>query len=199
MRILIGAALLVVASTAAAQMYRWTDHTGKTHFTDTPPPASARNVQRRSGGGGAAEDSDNQAEPYSLQMARKKHPVKLYSAPGCGAACDEARKLLNSRGVPFAEVSVASESGIAELKNVVGSASVPALVVGGRVQKGFEEGAYHSALDSAGYPKAGILPPRRQAEPQPPEGQPEPADKEADNQGEETSGVRGPYAPDPAR
>jgi glutaredoxin len=189
MRILIGAALLVAASSAAAQMYRWTDQTGKTHFTDTPPPASARNVQRRSGGA-AAEDSDNQAEPYSLQMARKKHPVKLYSTPGCGAACDEARKLLNSRGVPFAEVSVASESAIAELKNVVGSASVPALVVGGRVQKGFEEGAYHSALDSAGYPKAGILPPRRQAEPQPPEGQAEP---QADNPPEETPVIRGPY------
>ncbi len=35
------------------------------------------------------------------------------------------------------------------------------------MQKGFEEGAYDSLLDIAGYPKAGTVPARTQAAPQP--------------------------------
>jgi glutaredoxin len=192
MRFLIAAALLSAVSSAAAQVYRWTDPSGKTHFTDSLPPASARDVHKRGPGPAEAGEAGNPLEPYALQVARKNYPVKLYTAVGCGAACDEARKLLNSRGVPFAEVSVSDESDIAELKSVVGSASVPALMVGSAVQKGFEQGAYHAALDSAGYPKTGILPPRRQAQPKPPE-----VDQAAEGQSQEAPAVRGPYAPIP--
>ena len=195
MRTVMAAVLMVAATSAAAQMYRWTDQSGRVHFTDTPPPGSARNVQKRAAGAGGADPSAGSNEPYALQMARKNNPVKLYSAPGCGAACDEARKLLNARGVPFAEVSVASEARINELKELVGSPSVPALVVGGNVRKGFEEGAYHAALDAGGYPKTGILRPRNQAEPQ----QQQPAEGDAQAQGdepaEETPVRRGPYSP----
>jgi glutaredoxin len=179
-------------------MYRWTDQSGRTHFTDTPPPASARSVQKRRGNAAAQDDEGNRAEPYALQMARKNSPVKLYSAPGCGAACDEARNLLNSRGVPFTEVSVANQTHIQELKQLIGSAAVPALVVGSNIQRGFEPGAYHGALDSAGYPRAGILPPRQQAAPQQPPPEAE-AQGEASNAEPPPEVVRGPYAPKPAR
>jgi glutaredoxin len=189
MRLWIAAALLAAMSSAAAQVYRWTDSTGKTHFTDTPPPSSAIGIQRRRGGGPAdSDDSGNAPEPYALQLARKNYPVKLYSAPGCGVACDEARALLNARGVPFSEVSVSSESAIAELKELSGSASVPLLVVGSSVQKGFEQGAFHRSLDAAGYPKAGVLPRRNQAEPK----LLEPSDREP---AAEAASARGPYAP----
>lgn len=195
MRIVMAAALMIAATSAAAQMYRWTDPSGRVHFTDTPPPGAARNVQKRPAAAGGSDPSAGSNEPYALQMARKNSPVKLYSAPGCGAACDEARKLLNTRGVPFAEVSVASEAQIKELKELVGSPSVPALVVGDNVRKGFEEGAYHAALDAGGYPRTGILRPRNQGEPQ----QPPPAEGNAQAQGEEpaeeTPARRGPYSP----
>ena len=186
MRNLIAAILAVAAFPALGQMYRWTDDSGKTHFTDTPPPASAKSVERRRGAPAAA-DTGNPGEPYAVQVARKNSPVKLYSTPGC-EACDEARKLLNARGVPFTEVSVASESAIADLKNAAGSASVPALIVGSTVQKGFEEGAYHASLDAAGYPKTGILPPRKQTEPKPTE-------PKAETQPAAEPAPRGPYAP----
>lgn len=180
MRFLIGAILSVAAFSAAAQLYRWTDESGKVHFTDTPPPPSARNVQKRSapaaGGDAAKAGAGAPAEPFALQEARKKFPVTLYSTPGC-EACDEARKLLNARGVPFKEVSITEESQMAELKSAVGSNSVPAMIVGSSVQKGFEDGVYHRILDAAGYPKSGILPPRAQTEPKPaePKGEVKPA------------------------
>jgi glutaredoxin len=164
MRALLALILLAAALPATAQFYRWTDESGKVHFSDTPPPPSARNVQRKSGGTSSGGESTEAAQPYAVQQAMRDYPVTLYTGENC-EGCGEARKLLNARGVPFREVMVASEAQLTELKNAVGSNSVPAMLVGPSVLKGFEAGQYNGALDAAGYPKAGILPPRNQAEP----------------------------------
>jgi glutaredoxin len=117
----------------------------------------------------------------------KTNPVTLYSTPEC-EACGEARKLLNARGIPFKEVSVVEDAQIEQLKKTIGSASVPSMTVGKNVQKGFEEGTYHRALDAAGYPRQGVLPPRSQAAPGPnTPAQAEPAAEPA---------AAGPYSPD---
>jgi glutaredoxin len=189
MRILIATLLAAAALPAGAQLYRWTDQSGKTHFTDTPPPRSAKNVQKKQPGSGGAV-ADTAGLPFALQQAMKDSPVTLYTTTGC-EACGEARGLLNRRGIPFREVSVASEAQLAELKKAVGSNSVPAMLVGASVLKGFEEGQYNAALDSAGYPRAGILRPRSQTEPASAEAPPAAAAApEA-----EPARPRGPYAP----
>jgi glutaredoxin len=162
MRSLIGAILCFAAFSASAQLYRWTDPSGKVHFSDTPPPADARNVQKKAAA--VPGNAGTPVEPFALRQARENFPVTLYSTPGC-EPCDEARKLLDSRGVPFEEVIVTESANLAELKKAVGSNSVPALMVGSSAQNGFEAGAYHQALDAAGYPKTGVLPARKQAEP----------------------------------
>jgi len=132
-------------------------------------------------------------EPYSLTLLRKSFPVTLYSTPGCDS-CDEARKLLNARGIPFNEISVTTDQQIAELKQKAETNSVPVMIVGSTVQRGYEEGAYNKLLDAAGYPKAGVLPPRNQAEPGP-TGEPKVAVKPA---GAGQDEPRGPYAGKPA-
>jgi hypothetical protein len=72
------------------------------------------------------------------------------------------------------------------LKGVVGSATVPALLVGNQVHKGFDEPSYQLALDTAGYPKKGVLPPRKSSAPAAKaQGAPAPAEPQP----------RGPYAP----
>jgi glutaredoxin len=168
-RIAVAVALAISASTALAQLYRWTDQQGRVHITDTPPPPSAKDVKKGPGGSAPAPAGKGEPaagnEPFALQLARKNNPVTLYTTPGCDA-CGEARKLLNTRGIPFKEISVNDEKQLEELKRVVGSNSVPSMIVGSAVQKGFEEGNYNRALDAAGYPKAGTLAPRNQAEPQ---------------------------------
>ena len=165
MRLAIAILIMTAAASAGAQMYRWTDKDGKVHFGDSPPPPGARNVTKK---GAPVQSSAAPAAnvPFATQQAMKDSPVTLYSTPGC-EACNEARKLLNARGVPFKEVSVNSEKELAQLQGAVGSNSVPSMIVGPSVVKGFEEGAYNRALDSAGYPRAGIVPPRAQAEPKP--------------------------------
>jgi glutaredoxin len=190
-RILLALALAALSTLALAQqLYRWTDKNGRVHVTDTPPPPGAKDVRTSSGGSGAGGGAISGTEPYALQMARKSAPVTFYSTRGC-EACDEGRKLLNERGVPFREISVNDEKELEELKKAVGSNSVPALIVGSFVQKGFEPGAYHRALDAAGYPKTGMLQPRSQSEPAPsaPQGEAPAAS------GDEATTPAGPYAP----
>jgi glutaredoxin len=195
-RILLAAALLALAGAVHAQLYRWVDDKGKVHFGDTPPSA-AKGVQK----GGEARPAAKSAagapavapnEPFELQLARKNHPVTLYSMPDCGAGCDEARSHLNRRGVPFAEISITDNDKFEEFKKTTGATGVPVMLVGSSIYKGFEALAYSSALDAAGYPKTGVLPPRKQAAP----AAPAPTDKLADApKPEEEQKPRGPYAP----
>lgn len=165
MRPLIAVLLCAAAFAASAQMYRWTDDKGRVHFSSTPPPAGAKNVQKKDSGGAAAESSAPTL-PFSVQQAQKDFPITLYTTPGC-EGCDAARKLLNGRGLPFKEVSVTEDAQIEELKAAAGANSVPTMIVGRSVQKGFEEGVYNRTLDAAGYPRAGVLPPRSQSAPSP--------------------------------
>lgn len=152
-----------IASVASAQIYRWTDEKGRVHIGDTPPPG-ARNVEKRASAGAASLPSGATYEPYALQLARKNAPVTLYSTPNC-ELCNEARALLNGRGVPFKEISVVGDKQVEELKEAVGANAVPSLIVGRSVQQGFEAGTYHRILDAAGYPETGVAPPRHQQEP----------------------------------
>ncbi len=162
-RLLTALLLCAAAFAASAQMYRWTDDKGRVHFSSTPPPAGAKGVQKK-GAEPAAGAGSSAALPFSVQQAQKNFPVTLYTTPGC-EGCDAARKLLNGRGLPFKEVSVTEDAQIEELKAAAGANSVPTMIVGRTVQKGFEEGVYNRTLDAAGYPRAGILPPGSQAAP----------------------------------
>jgi glutaredoxin len=161
-RLALAAALLASATSAMAQLYRWTDDKGKVHYSDTPAPPGARDVQKKDVAAASASGGENL--PFALRQPMKEFPVTLYSAPNC-ESCGPARALLNARGVPFKEASVRTDEQIAELNRAVGGNVVPALLVGGSVIKGFEESAYQRALDVAGYPKPGEVPARHQAEP----------------------------------
>ena len=184
-------ATLAASAPARAELYRWTDAAGRTHVTDTPPPANAKNVKKEAA---AAASSGTPSEPFALQQARKDFPVKLYSTPSC-EACNRARSLLNTRGIPFAEKSVIDLETIDELKKAADTDRVPALLVGSDVIKGYDEGSYNIALDAAGYPKAGVLPPGKQAAPAA-AGAKKPADAP---QAEAEPEKLGPYAPKPPR
>jgi glutaredoxin len=80
-------------------------------------------------------------------------PVKLYTNSECKALCAAARSLLAGRKVRFQEVAVETEDTFDELQKVSGSMSVPVLMIGKVVQKGYEPATYQRLLDEAGFPK----------------------------------------------
>jgi glutaredoxin len=188
------------ASVLAQQLYRWTDEKGRVHVTDTPPPPSAKGVQKQKPAVSNTEPAAAPQQPYELAQAMKDFPVTLYTSPICKEPCAQARDALNKRGVPFKEVQVWEEDTNAELKRVTGSTEVPALVVGRSVHKGFLQSAFDALLDSARYPRAGMLPARNQAAPKTPEeyvppGQRPTAEPVKPEPPAEEARPSGPYAP----
>ena len=95
--------------------------------------------------------------PYELAEAVKNSPVKLYTTASC-APCDNGRKLLNARGIPFTEKVVSTKQDIEVISQITGDAQLPILTVGRNKQKGFEAGAWNAALTYAGYPASNQLP-----------------------------------------
>lgn len=195
------AAVLVLACVAAQaqQLYRWTDEKGRVHITDTPPPASAKSVRTQKPAPGPA---DGGPVPFELTVAMRDFPVSLYTSPNCKEPCAAARTVLNQRAVPFTEIQVWNEETNEQLKKVSGGNDVPTLVVGRSVHRGFEQEAYDMLLDSARYPRAGLLPPRAQAAPVPPEGYVPPSERGEPLKAEpvkpaavEEEAPKGPYAP----
>ena len=152
---------LAAASTslAAAQLYQWKDPQGRTVYSDQPPPSGIGNAQHKAFKGNVIEGG----ESYAARTAREKYPITLY-ANACGAPCDQARQLLNDRGVPFSNKDPqASPEAQAELQKLTGRSSVPVLVIGSDKIDGFESGQWQAALDRAGYPKS--APPGRKPAP----------------------------------
>jgi glutaredoxin len=190
--------LAAVAFTASAQLYRWTDDKGRVHITDTPPPPSAKSLDKKKPGTISAIESQ---QPFELVQAMKDFPVTLYTSPNCKEGCEAARALLNRRAVPFKEVQVWEEKSNEELRRISGGSDVPTLVVGRSVHRGFEPSGYEALLDSARYPRAGLLPPRTQAVPQQPEGyegERPPPPRVAEPVKPEPAPT-GPYAPKPPK
>jgi glutaredoxin len=144
--------ILAFGAQAQSNVYRWVDKNGKVHFSDQPPAEDAKSVSQKRFGGGYVQES---SLPYATQVAAKRNPVVLYSGPKCGALCDSARELLAARGVPFRDRDVEATKEAADaVHKMIGSYSVPVLVVGDRHLKGYDADTWQAALDGAGYPRA---------------------------------------------
>ena len=151
--ILMLVAALAVAP-AVADLYKWTDADGNVHYSDQPPPGNAKKTERKK----LTDKPSAPTLPYSLQQAMKNFPVTLFSYD-CGDGCTRAAALLAKRGIPHAAKDPLEAAMREELKKATGGdEAAPVLVVGKKVLKGFEEGAWNGALDAAGYPTTPIAP-----------------------------------------
>ena len=151
-------ALLLIAllccGTAGAQVYKWKDGKGVTHYSDQPPPPTAKarvEVKSFGGGGGAVE------LPPELAGAARDRPVTLYTTGQCDG-CVNARAMLMARGIPFREKTVNTADDQADLKQAGGNNQLPFLLVGRTKLAGYEQSAWDALLTEAGYPTEKILP-----------------------------------------
>jgi glutaredoxin len=138
----IAATLLAVVSAQATQLYRWVDEDGNITYQDRPPPDSASSVDKR--------EFDAHA-PIGGEPGRSKSGVTLYVVPEC-VSCDYVRGLLEKREVPFKEVNVGTDVAAQDaLKKRAGDLSVPTVVIGSRIVKGYVEPILKAELDQAGF------------------------------------------------
>lgn len=144
------AGMLLALGSAQADTFRWVDKSGKVQYGDVPAEEAAQVEQKKFGVAPEAEDADL---PYATRIARQNFPVTFYYAKNCGDPCQQARDLLNKRGIPFTGKNLVTKVDIDAFKLKSGGDTVPALSVGNTWLKGYEPGQWNSELDTAGYPR----------------------------------------------
>jgi glutaredoxin len=148
-------ALLLCSGMASAQVYKWVDGKGVTHYSDQPPPPTApvkSKVEVKSFSTGGSVDL-----PLELAEAVRSRPVTLYTTTQC-EGCTAARAMLMARGIPFREKTVNTAADQAALKQAGGNNQLPFLLVGRGKLAGFEQGSWDTLLTEAGYPTEKRLP-----------------------------------------
>ncbi len=155
MRRALAVILLMCAGAASAQMYKWKDANGVTHYTDTPPPAAAASKQVDIKSFAAAPGAAGL--PAELAEVARRHPVTLYTTGQCDA-CNQARTMLQARGIPYNEKTVNSNEDQLALKRAGSPGQLPLLLVGRTKQIGFDQVTWDGLMTDAGYPLQRILP-----------------------------------------
>ena len=145
----------LLALNASAQLYKSVGPDGKVTYSDVPPPPSAKKLEMKSIAAGGEINTNN--FPADLAGPASKSPVSIYTAPSCGA-CNDAKNMLKSNGVPFLEKTVKTNEDIAKLKQVSGGALLPFMTIGSKKVSGYESTEWRTALTDAGYPATNRLP-----------------------------------------
>lgn len=146
---------LLCQATASAQVYKWKDEKGVTHFSDTPP-AGAKPTQ-------PVEVKTYQTAtaapvlPAELQAVVRTNPVTLYSTSQCDA-CNQGRAQLLRRGIPYNEKTVVTAADMEVLARAGSVGRLPLLVIGSNRQIGYDQVTWDEALTAAGYPEQSRLP-----------------------------------------
>ncbi len=119
---------LLVAGPAFAGVYKWTDAQGKTHYSDTPPPA-AKTTQLK---------LQTYAGPARVgKVAGADSGVTIYTTEWCGM-CKRAKSFMQQNGVPFREWDVEkTEYGETKFRQL-GGTGVPLITLGTDKMMGFD-------------------------------------------------------------
>lgn len=152
------------AGSAVADLYKWVDEDGVTHFSDTPP-STEREV----------ETLDTPEKPISPPEAPSGNPDVSPAPPGPATAprkarnpqlrpkavprsvdiyvtdwcpyCRKAIAFLRSNGVAFRAYDIEKDARAhRRMRALGGTGGVPFAVINGRKIQGYSEGAYRKAL-----------------------------------------------------
>jgi glutaredoxin len=139
---LAAALLLACAGTpaAAAEVYRWKDANGVTHYSDSRPAATTAEqvVVRDSAGldgGGRAYPA---VTPERTVPAAVQPSILMYDNPNCGY-CRRAKQWFNQRGLAFRtiDITVSKQNHDAFLRD--GGRGTPLIFVDGVAVSGFNQ------------------------------------------------------------
>ncbi len=107
---LFGGFLILMASEAHSEIYKWTDDSGKTHFSDqSPTDSTAEQLE--------VNINSYTAGKYSKSQSKK---VVMYSATWCGV-CKEAKRYFEDNDIAYREYDMEnSEKGRRDFKKYKG-------------------------------------------------------------------------------
>ena len=138
-------AALLLALPATAQVYKWTDPSGKVHYGDRPPDDAKKQELRIRipSYDGPVEVRDWSAVLGTKARAGGSGLVTMYSTSWCGH-CKNARNYFASRGISYREIDVEKSEAAAREFQSLGGSGVPLIIVGGKAMSGFSAEAFEA-------------------------------------------------------
>lgn len=130
--------LLMLALPAAAQVYKWTDSSGKTHYGDRPPEDAKKQELKIQSYDGPVDVRDwaEVIRGKNVAGAAPGPGVTMYATDWCGH-CKRARDYFAAKGIRYTEIDVdKSPEGNRRFKEL-GGKGVPFIIVGRKVMRGF--------------------------------------------------------------
>jgi glutaredoxin len=169
------AALALLLPSTTWALYKVVGPDGRVTYTDRAPGSSAGRVQQVRADGSTPTTN---VLPPVLREPAQRVPVLLYTAADCGDACEQGRRLLRQRGVPFQERIASTDEEREAWPRLVGGTDAPVLMVGQQRLRSYAPQLWNDTLDLAGYPLRSALPPNYEAPPaQPLLPRPEPVER----------------------
>ncbi len=128
-RLIFTLTLLLGSGYAIADIYKWVDDYGKTHFSDQPPADQGLNP------------IELKANTYtSVSFAPSEHDVGkkvvMYSASWC-TYCKKARRYFKRENIPYVEYDIEKNKVAKKQYRSLGGKGVPVILVGKKRMNGF--------------------------------------------------------------
>jgi glutaredoxin len=148
MRAILALALAAAFLTAHAQVYKWTDPSGKVHYGDRPPDEAKTEKLKLDI---QSYDGPPQVTNWADIINRKIPPgagsrdITMYSTTWC-VHCKRARIYFAANAIRYRDIDVeSSEANRKEWKDL-GGRGVPLIFVGEKMMRGFSEQSMNALL-----------------------------------------------------
>lgn len=129
---------LLAASPALAQVYKWTDPSGKVHYGDRPPEEVKKQELKISI---PSYDGPVQVRDWSAVLGAKGAAagisVTMYSTSWCGH-CKNARRYFASKGIAYRDIDVENSPEAGREFKRLGGSGVPLILVGSKAMSGWD-------------------------------------------------------------
>ena len=123
------------ATTAHAEVYRWTDAEGQVHLSDRNRSSGAAEVVDL---GPVNTFQGVSVEPLTAAPTNRGGEVVMYSTPSCGY-CKQARRFFRDQGIAFTEHDIRSDAAARRAFERLGGKGVPLILIGDQRMSGFSE------------------------------------------------------------
>jgi len=128
-----------------AEIYKWTDGNGKTHFSDAAPAEQKAQTITLDNINTFADVSISDAPEWKgfYQPEIKPHVknVVMFSTARCGY-CKQARQYFTDRGIAFTEKKIDSDPAAMQEYQQLNATGVPVILIGRKRMDGFRQSTF---------------------------------------------------------
>lgn len=145
MRFWLTLSLLLIAYNSWAELFKWVDAKGNTHYSDKPP-ASSKNLETLEQLSTINSYTPAQVE-YNNPSEATANEVIMYSTSWCGY-CKKARRYFQANNIAFREYDIEASSSAYRRFKELGGNGVPLILVGTKSMSGFNQKRFDSLYNS---------------------------------------------------